>query len=75
MINPLVVWSMKNADQCFLKHMMTCLVLSTTQRYSVYCHRELRKAENIDSENLKSEFRHFSKKKKKEKQKDYRSSN
>ena len=34
---------------------LKCLVLSTTQRYSVYCHRGGKKAENIHFKKLESE--------------------
>ena len=33
----------ENGEKCLVK----CLVLSTTQRYSVYCHRGVKKTENI----------------------------
>ncbi len=58
-INWLVVWSIKcqkmvkNVDQCFPKPKVacTCLVLSTTQRYSAYCHRETRMYSHSRSRN------------------------
>ena len=33
---------------------LKCLVLSTTQKYSVYCHRGGKKAENIHFEEAKN---------------------
>ena len=37
----------KNVDSKLQDNVLKCLVLSTTQRYPVYCHRGGKKAENI----------------------------
>ena len=40
----------KNVDKMFPKaqdDILKCLILSTTQKYSVYCHRGGKKPENI----------------------------
>ena len=44
----MIVWSMKKSD--VQDDVPKCLVLSTAQKYSVYCQRGVKKAENIHIE-------------------------